>query len=69
MTRMIEVEIDEVGGIHPLRPGEKLPPGRALLIWPPSEDALGLLLSETSLADWLRQEEDVAWAHLQPNNF
>lgn len=24
------------------------------------------LLSEAALADWLRPEEDAAWAHLQP---
>jgi len=67
MTRTIEVEIDEVGGVRPLQPGEKLPPGRALLTWPASDNALGLLLSERALAeDWLRPEEDEAWAYLQP---
>jgi hypothetical protein len=35
-----------------------------------TQDALnGLLLSESALAkDWLRPEEDVAWAHLQRPN-
>jgi len=29
----------------------------------------GAVLSEQSLAtDWLRDEEDAAWAHLQPAN-
>ena len=34
----------------------------------PDDEALsGLALSEDSLAtDWLRDEEDDAWAHLQP---
>jgi hypothetical protein len=69
MARTIEVEIDEFGGIRPLQSGEKLPPGRALLTWPAPEDALGLLLFGRSLADWLRPEEDEAWAHLQSRNF
>jgi hypothetical protein len=66
MTRTIEVEIDEVGGIHPLQPDAKLPPGRALLTWPASEAAMGLIMSEKSLEDWLTPEEDEAWAYLQP---
>jgi hypothetical protein len=67
MTQTIEVEIDDVGGIHPLQPDAKLPPGRALLTWPVPELALGLIMSEKSLAeDWLRPEEDEAWAYLQP---
>jgi hypothetical protein len=66
MNRSIEVEIDEAGVIQPLRPDERLPAGRALLTWPASENAIGLLLSEKALAeDWLRPEEDEAWAHLQ----
>ncbi len=67
MTRTVEVEIDEAGGVHPLQPGQQLPSGRALLVWPVSEESLGYLLSEKSLAeDWLRPEEDAAWAYLQP---
>ncbi len=66
MIRSIEVEIDEVGGIYPVQPDAKLPPGRALLTWPVSEAAIGLIMSESSLAeDWLSTEEDEAWAHLQ----
>ncbi len=66
MNRMIEVEIDDKG-IHPVVQGTHLPPGRAILIWPVPEAALGLIMSEQSLAkDWLRAEEDAAWAYLQP---
>jgi hypothetical protein len=43
-----------------------LPPGRALLTWPVSEAAIGLLMSEKSLEDWLTPKEDEAWAYLQP---
>jgi hypothetical protein len=67
MNRTLEVEIDEAGGVRPLRPGEKLPAGRAILSWPVPEAALGLIMSEKALAEnWLSPEEDAAWAHLQP---
>jgi len=51
MNHIIEVEIDDAGIVHPLEPGTHLPPGRALLIWPASEAALGLIMSERSLAE------------------
>jgi hypothetical protein len=57
MTRTIEVEIDEAGAIHPLDP--------ALKAWPESEDLYPALMSEKALADWLRPEEEEAWAYLQ----
>jgi hypothetical protein len=65
MTRTIEVEIDEAGAIHPIDPNLKLPPGRAVLAWPEGEDLFPALMSEKALADWLRPEEDEAWAYLQ----
>jgi len=65
MTRAIEVEIDEAGGIHPLDPSLKLPQGRAVLTWPESEALYPALMSEKALADWLRPEEDAAWEYLQ----
>jgi len=68
MTRTIEVEIDDVGGIHPLQPDAKLPPGRALLVWNAGTDIEPALLSEAALAvDWLKPEEDEAWAYMQPD--
>jgi len=67
MPRTIEVEIDEAGTIHPVEVTDKLPAGRALLSWPTVDDASGLILSESALAEnWLGPEEDAAWAHLQP---
>jgi hypothetical protein len=45
-----------------------LPQGRALLVWPVPEHLAPALLSERSLADWLRPEEDAAWAYLQPED-
>jgi hypothetical protein len=65
MTRTVEVEIDEAGAIHPIDPNLKLPPGRAVLAWPEGEDIFPALMSEKALADWLRPEEDEAWAYLQ----
>ena len=67
MLRTIEVEIDVTGGIRPLEPVGKLPVGRALLtlLTPAVDEALHF--AEPALAeDWLRPEEDEAWAHLQP---
>ncbi len=66
MNRTIEVEIDDKGIAHPIEPGTQLPSGRAILIWPVPEGALGLVMSERSLAqNWMNPEEDAAWAHLQ----
>lgn len=66
IMRTIAVEIDAAGHVHPLEPIGRLPAGRALLtLLPDGDDALAL--AEPALAeDWLRPEEDAAWAHLQP---
>ncbi len=67
MLRTIEVEIDEDGALHLLDPVGQLPAGRTLLtlLTPEPDDVLQL--AERALAeDWLRPEEDAAWAHLQP---
>ena len=66
MARTVEVEIDESGQTHPLDPTLKLPQGRALLAWPENEDLHPALMAERALSDWLRPEEDEAWAYLQP---
>lgn len=64
--RPIEVEVTAAGTVRALEPGSTLPTGRALLIPLPVE-AETATLSEASLAeDWLRPEEDDAWAHLHP---
>ena len=68
MLQTIEVEIDTNGRVHPLEPLSRLPTGRALLILltPPGDETA--LLAEAALAeDWLKPEEDAAWAHLQPD--
>ncbi len=67
MLQTIEVEIDAQGRVHPVGMCKSLPAGRALLtlLTPPANEAA--LLSERALAeDWLKPEEDAAWAYLQP---
>ncbi|MHB1667817.1 hypothetical protein [Thiomonas sp.] len=66
MLQTIEVEIDMQGRMRRVG-GGPLPAGRALftLLTPPANEAA--LFSEAVLAeDWLKPEEDAAWAHLQP---
>ena len=66
MLQTIEVQIDANGHIHPLEPLIKLSAGRALLTLLEPVDHDAALLSEQALAeDWLKQEEEAAWAHLQ----
>jgi len=59
----IKVEIDASGQVHSLQPPIRLPPGRALL---PLLDEPDLLAEAAPAEDWLKPEEDEAWAHLQP---
>jgi hypothetical protein len=67
MTRTLEVEIDEAGNIRPVDSDAHPPAGRATLIWGSAGHEL-YELSEAALAkDWLRPEEDEAWAYLQPD--
>jgi len=67
MLQTIEVEIDASGQVHPLEPLIRLPPGRALLTLLDGQANETALLAEAALAeDWLKPEEDEAWAHLQP---
>ena len=65
MKKKLELEIDAHGQVHPLAPATELPHGRALLIWKTNQDEELLLFSASALQDWLRPEEDEAWAYLQ----
>jgi len=67
MLNSIEVKIDAAGRVLPIESSVQLPVGRALLtLLEPLTDETALL-AELSLAeDWLKAEEDAAWAHLQP---
>lgn len=67
MTRTIEVEIDSAGKVSPVDAVSTLPQGRTLQVWQTPSEHEPALLSEAALAvDWLRPEEDDAWAYLQP---
>ncbi len=67
MLRIIEVEIDAAGQIHPLEFVRKLPVGPALLtLLTPAMDEVPHLTEPALAEDWLRPQEDAAWAHLQP---
>lgn len=67
MLQTIEVEIDASGHIRPLESLPRLPAGRALLtLLTPVADETALLAENALAEDWLKPEEDEAWAHLQP---
>ena len=68
MLQTIEVEIDRDGQIYPVEPVPRLPAGRALLtLLQPSTDETALLAEAALAEDWLKPEEDKAWAYLQPD--
>ncbi len=67
MLQTIEVEIDEQGQVHAVGVSRTLPAGRGLLtlLTPLANEPA--ILSEAALGeDWLKPEEDEAWADLQP---
>jgi hypothetical protein len=67
MLQTLEVEIDEQGRVHPVGEAVKLPAGPALLTLLAPAGNETAILSEAALAeDWLKPEEDEAWAYLQP---
>ena len=71
MLRTIEAVIDPDGSVRLLEPVSLSEPRRALVtVLDEEADEAGAdasaLLSEAALADWDRDEEDAAWAHLQP---
>ncbi len=68
MLTTLEAVLNADGAIRFLEPIRLAGPHRVLVTFtePIDEVANGALLSEKSLAlDWLREEEDAAWAHLQ----
>jgi len=71
MHKTIEAIIEADGTVRLLEAVEPGMPRRALLtiLDEPSEDTAHetAVLAEHALADWGRDEEDEAWAHLQPD--
>lgn len=65
MTHTLEVEIDNEGNIHPVDGTVKPPAGRATLVWDSAGHELYEISEKTLAEDWLRPEEDAAWAYLQ----
>ena len=64
MLQTIELDMDAQGQVYRVELNMLVPPGRVLLTLLANEESL---LSESALAeDWLRPEEDAAWAYLQP---
>ena len=69
MLTTLEAVLQPSGKLQFLEPVHLDKPQRVLVTFTsPDDEALsGLALSEATLAtDWLRDEEDEAWAHLQP---
>lgn len=63
MLKTVEAEIDEEGRLR-AEEGVSLTPGTKVLVTVLNEPPEPALLSESALAkDWLRPEEDAAWAH------
>ena len=67
MLQTIEVEIEPNGHLRLLDDTQVLRPGRALLTLLEPVDMATCQWAEPALAeDWLKPEEDAAWAYLQP---
>ena len=69
MLHTIEALLNADGALRFLEPVQLTGVQRVLVTFTqPVDEALsGAALSQRSLAtDWLREEEDAAWAHLQP---
>jgi hypothetical protein len=68
MLTTVEAVLDADGALRFLEPVRLVHAQRVLVTFtePVDEAADGARLSERSLAtDWMRDEEDAAWAHLQ----
>jgi hypothetical protein len=69
MLTTVEAVLQPGGTLEFLEPVHREKPQRVLVTFThPEDEALsGLALSEYRLSkDWLLDEEDAAWAHLQP---
>ena len=66
MVRTVRAMVDAQGNVRLLEPVDIAVTCRALVTILDDETPEPALLSEEALArDWLRPEEDEAWAHLQ----
>jgi hypothetical protein len=68
MIKTIEAVIDREGNVRLLEPVQLASSHRAVVLIleePPAISNETAFLSEESLKDWNRPEEDQAWSHLQ----
>jgi len=68
MIKTVEAVVDDEGRVRLLQPVHLGSIRRALVVIldePEGIDDETALLSEASLSDWNRPEEDAAWSHLQ----
>ena len=66
MIRTVRAMVDAQGNVRLLEPVDIAATCKALVTILDDEEPDSALLSEEALArDWLRPEEDEAWAHLQ----
>jgi hypothetical protein len=68
MIRTVEAVVDDQGKVRLLQPVHLRSSRRDLVVILDEPGAVGdetALLSEATLADWNRPEEDAAWFHLQ----
>lgn len=68
MIKTVEAVVDDQGKVRLLEPVKLGSSRRALVVIldePAASDSETALLSEASLQDWNRAEEDAAWSHLQ----
>lgn len=70
MHRTVEAIVESDGTVRLLEPVGSGAPRRALVTFldeaPEEVPATTPSLTEDTLADWTREEEDRAWSHLQP---
>lgn len=61
----VRATIDAEGHIHYNEPVRVETPRQALVIFLDEDNETALLAQSALAVDWLRPEEDAAWAHLQ----
>ncbi|MDO8413740.1 MAG: hypothetical protein Q7S51_08135 [Gallionellaceae bacterium] len=67
MMKAVRATIDAQGHIHYTEPVRVDTPRQALVIFLDEGNETTLLAQSALASDWLKPEEDAAWAHLQPD--
>jgi len=66
MMQVVRATIDVQGYIHYIEPVRVDAPRQALVILLDEGNETARLAQPALTSDWLKPEEDAAWAHLQP---